>query len=60
MPPTSILSTVGWDKLALERRPTMCDVVWRAMVGLRLKAGWSHPTWLCHYYSLPAITEMTA
>ncbi len=28
---------VGWDKLALERRPTLCDVDWHEMVGLRLK-----------------------
>jgi hypothetical protein len=36
-------SDVGWDKLALERSPTMCDVG-SGVVGQRLKAGLSHPT----------------
>ncbi len=31
------LVDVGWDKLALERWPTLCDAVWWAMVSLRPK-----------------------
>ena len=28
---------VGWDKVALDRRPTKLREVWREMVGLRPK-----------------------
>ena len=36
-------SGTGWNKLAWEHRPTLCDVGFR-VVGQRLKAGLSHPT----------------